>query len=122
MLVTLTFYLIGPLSVRSAKSRGDSFGLEHWERAQSPARYGEGRQNGGVKLGEPKRAVWPDDLGFVAWVRSRGLGNLGHVAMAAFLGFIVSLDGGVLFGSLWAFGLLVVATPVQYWRCRRANS
>lgn len=79
-------------------------------------------QNGCMTLGEPRIAAWPDDLGFVPWVRSRGWGNFGHVAMAAFLGFVLSLDAGVLFGSLWGFGLLAIATPIQYWRCRRANS
>lgn len=75
-----------------------------------------------MKLGDSSKAVWPENLGFMAWVWSRGWGNAGHVAMAAFLGFVVSLDGGLMFGSLWAVGLLAVATPVQYWRCRRANS
>jgi hypothetical protein len=75
-----------------------------------------------LKSLHPTKVAWPDDLEFVSWLRSRGWGNLGHVAGAAFLGFIVALDGGVLFGSPWGLGLIAVATPLQYWRSQRANS
>jgi hypothetical protein len=73
--------------------------------------------------GRPRTEVASaDHLSFTGWLWSRGWNNLSHLAGAAFLGFLASLGAGALFGCLWGLGLIVVATPIQYWRCRRAST
>jgi len=77
---------------------------------------------GPVSAAIGRRTPWPENSSFFAWLRSRGWSNLGHVGAAAFLGFLASLGGNVMFGVLWGAGLLLAGTTAQYWSCRRANA
>ena len=72
-----------------------------------------------MKQGKPGTAVAGTTA--LTWVRDRRWSNLGDLALAAFMGFLASLNTDVLIGSICGLVFLCLYVPVRFWRWRRAS-
>ena len=72
----------------------------------------------GMKQGKPGTAV--AGTAALTWVRDRRWTNLADLALAAFMGFLVSLSTGVLISSICGLAFLCLYVPMRFWKWRRA--